>query len=570
MLAAVLSKTAERLWACPGYPSAANYAATLLAMIFGVTHTMILHFLADGDCLLLQDGLGWQIGMVGRTLFDAGMDTFAGLTLSSETPVIIEDLRTETRFPIPTALLGNGLISGLCTKIPYEDGAVGLLAVFSKEPRNFNQTEITCLDMVAGMLSVSVGCRRIEETLKKDQERIEQAKLEWEATVDALPHFICLLDEHRHIVRANRSIELWVRGMVRDIRGRTVHDVLHPECQDPACYMLSKCHDAWDDVMHGRHVVFEVDDKVLKRKLEIQLRPTTRRSSVNTPPTSMAVMVMHDITRIKHAEELLKNSNNQLEDLVRERTNELQQTNEQLWSEIMERRRVEDELRQSENDMHLLSAQLLTAQEMERKRIAAELHDGISQSLTAIKFSIESIVGRSSFQNSGEQDSLIKTTLTRIQTAVEEVRRICTNLRPSMLDDLGVIPTIAWFCREFRAIYHDINLDTYIDISESDVPAALKTVIYRILQESLNNIVKHSMAQNVRVHFRQHNSAIEFLVQDDGHGFDQGLLSQREKSRKGSGLASMRERAEFSGGSFSIRSEQGTGTTIRAVWPIHA
>lgn len=569
-LPAAAVSAAERVLLPPGYPAAAKYAAGLLAMIFGVAHTMVLQYLSGGDWLLLQEGVGWPLELLGQSVFEYGVNTLAGFTLSSETPVIIEDLQVETRFPLPKILLESGLVSGLCTRVTFDRNATGMLAIFSKQRRQFDKTELEYINAVAGLLSSSMGNRQLEDASYKDKDPIEQAKQEWEATVDALPHVICLLDEHGRIVRANRSVELWVPGVMRDIRGHTIHDVLHPDCHDPECYMLTTCANAMDSVRQNRHVVFEAHDKILKRKLEIQLRPTSRRHSAKTSASNLVVMLMYDITRIKNSEELLKYSNTQLEDLVRERTNELSQINEQLWCEILERRRIVEELRQSENDMHLLSAQLLTAQEMERKRIAAELHDGISQSLTAIKFSIESAVAQGSIQGKGQRDTLIEKILTRIQTAIEEVHQISTNLRPSMLDDLGIIPTIAWFCREFRSIYKDIDLETYIDIAEDVVPDSLKTVIYRVLQEALNNIVRHSEAKHVVVYLGQQDSTIRFQVKDNGQGFEPGMQGQRTQGRMGSGLGSMRERTEFSGGSFSIQSSPGAGTTIRALWPIHS
>lgn len=554
---------------CPGFPAAAKQAAALLAMIFGATHTMILQYLVGCDCLFLQDGMGWPLGMLGQTVLENGVDTLAEFILSSDMPVVIEDLKTEARFAIPNLLLESGLVSGLCTRIKLDQNVAGMLAVFTTEKRRFTNTDLACMNGLAGMLSSTSSCSHTAELWQQNRDPIEQAKQEWEATVDALPHVICLLDEQGRVIRVNRSVELWVPGVGSDIRGRLIHDVLHPGCADPECYMLTTCKDAWNSIGQNRHVVFEVNDKILKRKLEIQLRPTLRRGIGKPSTTHMAVMVMHDITRIKNSEELLKYSNTQLEDLVRERTNELSQINEQLWCEILERRRIVEELRQSENDMHLLSAQLLTAQEMERKRIAAELHDGISQSLTAIKFSFESAVARGSIKVDGEGGAMVETILGRIQTAIEEVHQISTNLRPSMLDDLGIIPTIAWFCREFRTIYKDINLETYVEITEDDVPVQLKTVIYRILQEALNNIVRHAEANSVVVKISRQDSTLKFQVKDNGKGFDPSRQAQRVQVRKGSGLGSMRERTEFSGGSFSINSEPGAGTAIRAVWPIH-
>jgi len=564
---ALRGDTASGIHSCPGYPNAANHAASLIARIIDVSHTMVLHLEPDGDHLLVQDGVGWKSGTVGHPLLETGESTFASVALSSDSPLIMHDLNTETRFSIPAIFSEHGVVSGLCSRILYDNDAVGVLAVFSTELRSFGKYEIACLDAVAEMLSLTMGCMLIEEACHKEKERKEQAEQNWEAIVDILPHFICSLDERGRILHANRSLELWMPEIIRDIRGQKIHDLLHPNCRNDTCYLRNLIGEKWQDVMNANHVVFEVNDLTLKRQFEIQLRPIMRRSPVKSSSASLAVMVMHDITRIKHEVETLKTCKKELENLVKVRTNELVRVNEQLWSEILIRRRQEDELRKSEDDMRLLSAQLLTAQEMERKRIAAELHDGISQSLMAIKFAIENAADHGLIRSGAKHDDMIKSIFDRIQMAIDEVHRISLNLRPSMLDDLGIIPTIGWFCRDFRAVYQYINLVTSIDIDESDVSDALKTVVYRILQESLNNIAKHAMAKNVSVHLIRHASSIEFSVQDDGIGFDLEQFGLCGSTRTGSGLANMRERVEFSGGSFSINSEQAVGTVIRAIWP---
>jgi signal transduction histidine kinase len=565
-LSTVLSDLGRDLLSCRNDDMTAANATSLISKILGLTHVMVLRLVPAGDALLLQAGMGWEPGMVGHAIFDTDQNTLTGYALASSEPVTIENIQTETRFVIPTLLSGYGLASGLCIRIPCQYQAFGVLAAFSTEPRSFSQDERSCLQAVAGMLAVSSGCQRTGEVRREDQEKIAQAKQEWEATVDALPHFICLLDEQKHIVRANRSLEQWVPGPIGDVRGHTVHEVLHPGCHDPSCYM-STCDVVWNEVLSGRYAEFEVEDKVLKRHLSIQVRPTTRRPDINTKQTSLAVVVLQDITRIKFAEEVLKTTNDQLERLVEARTSELIQANEQLKCEIMERQRIEEELRHSENEMRLLSVQLLTVQEMERKRIASELHDGIGQSLSAMKFCLENAIGRWPPQPDNQDVDRIKGVIPKMQASIDEVRRIAMDLRPSTLDDLGIIPTIAWFCREFRSIYNDIHLDTHIAVAENDVSVPLKTVIFRIMQEALNNVVRHARARHVRVHLRKTDSAIELLVRDNGIGFDVNSQAQRKKSSRGFGITGMRERAEFSGGTFLVTSNSAAGTVVRVAWP---
>jgi signal transduction histidine kinase len=149
-----------------------------------------------------------------------------------------------------------------------------------------------------------------------------------------------------------------------------------------------------------------------------------------------------------------------------------------------------------------------------------------------------------------------------IRESIEEVRRIQMNLRPSILDDLGIIATIGWFTREFEKIYSSISVQKKIDIHEDEIPLPLKIAIYRIIQEALNNIAKHSRATQAIIVLRNKERDVELTVEDDGVGFDLG------NHPNGFGLGSMRERIELSGGIFTIESAIGIGTTIKASWTL--
>ncbi len=233
-----------------------------------------------------------------------------------------------------------------------------------------------------------------------------------------------------------------------------------------------------------------------------------------------------------------------------------------LIGEAINRFNLEDELRDSETRLRSLSSQLLTVQENERKRIAVELHDSIGQMLTAIKFKIESIL-----QEKNKRKSL-EALIPLVRETIEETRRIQMDLRPSTLDDIGVLATLDWFCREYQKIYSHIRIEKEIGLRESDISAPLKTVIYRLTQEALNNIAKHSQANLVLLTLQTIKDRIELIIKDNGGGFSLEEIQSAEKPKKGLGLTSMRERAELSGGSFMIESAPGAGTTIRASWPI--
>jgi two-component system NarL family sensor kinase len=225
-------------------------------------------------------------------------------------------------------------------------------------------------------------------------------------------------------------------------------------------------------------------------------------------------------------------------------------------------------LQRSESELRLLSAQFLAAQELERQRIARELHDGIGQALGGIKFGLETceaLIGAGAPQHATVA-SLQQLAL-KVRCVLEEVRCIAMNLRPSTLDDLGVLPTIGWFAREFRTIYKELDLETIVELSEEDIAPHTKTAVYRIVQEALNNVAAHAKASKVSLRLRRRSGHVELQVCDDGAGFDPAQFSIPDQSGRGLGLASMRERAEATGACYRLDARPGRGTTLRVSWP---
>jgi signal transduction histidine kinase len=232
-----------------------------------------------------------------------------------------------------------------------------------------------------------------------------------------------------------------------------------------------------------------------------------------------------------------------------------------------ERRRALEALRESEERLRHLSSELLITQEMERKRLAQQLHDSVGQALSALKFGIEETLDALHGEVDDEKINPLRATVPMIREVVNEIRAIQSDLRPSMIDDLGIVTTMDTFCKQFQEIYKTIRVQTQVEIEEQEIPKQLKIVIYRILQEAMNNVAKHSRAQIVHICFRREADSIQLVVQDDGRGID--MTREAEGNfRKGLGLSSMKERAELSGGAFTIKSREMEGTRIEAKWPL--
>jgi len=224
------------------------------------------------------------------------------------------------------------------------------------------------------------------------------------------------------------------------------------------------------------------------------------------------------------------------------------------------------DLKQAQEELRHLSAQLLEVQENERKRLSRELHDSAGQLLAALRFGMENALDKMRHGTIGESVELLETVIPLAQQASDEVRRIHTDLRPSLIDDLGIVVTISWFCREFEKLYAGVRMEPMTHVDEKKVPEPLKIVIFRILQEALNNVAKYGKADRVRVSLREKDGKLELAIEDNGQGFDVEYVRSEKNADRGVGLTSMKERTELSGGSFSIESSKGEGTTVRASW----
>lgn len=261
---------------------------------------------------------------------------------------------------------------------------------------------------------------------------------------------------------------------------------------------------------------------------------------------SGAVAAFIDITDLTKAEEELKRARDSLELRVQERTTEFTELNK--------------ELRQ-------VPSKLIAVQEEERKRLASELHDSIGQTLAALKFNVEMALSVLTRGDGERAQEILQKFVPTLQRSIEETRTIYTGLRPKMLEEMGLLPTIAWLCREFQALYPNIHIELNMDLSEEKVAENLKIVIFRILQEALNNVVKHSKSEWVDVSLLGKGEDVELVIADDGVGIDFNYLESNDFA-KTLGLTGMRERAELSRGILSINSAPGEGTTVRVVWPL--
>jgi len=208
---------------------------------------------------------------------------------------------------------------------------------------------------------------------------------------------------------------------------------------------------------------------------------------------------------------------------------------------------------------------VVAAQESERQRIARDLHDETGQSLTAIGLGLRGLAGKLSTRNKEALNTLQKLeSLTA--DSLKELQHLMTDLRPSHLDDLGLSAALRWYANRIHE-HSDINVRVDIQGEELDLDDAIKITIFRIIQESLNNIIKHAQADNVNIHMHFGEKNIRINIWDNGVGFDLDQIKQRRAARPSLGLAGMEERAALLGGSVIVQSRPGYGTEVEAVIP---
>ncbi len=231
---------------------------------------------------------------------------------------------------------------------------------------------------------------------------------------------------------------------------------------------------------------------------------------------------------------------------------------------ISRRKQEEDELRRSQEQMRALSNRLLTLREEERARISRSIHDEIGQMLSGLKMDLAWLKRR---LDPGQESLLDKTkAMSRlIDATIQAVRRVSTELRPGILDDLGLEAAVEWQLEEFQR-RTDIRCSFSSDIKENALDAGVTTTAFRILQEALTNVVRHARASQVKVNLVTGATVLTLTIRDDGRGLTDSELDDPRSI----GLLGMRERARMQGGRLEIQGSGGRGTTITLWLPLTA
>ncbi len=223
------------------------------------------------------------------------------------------------------------------------------------------------------------------------------------------------------------------------------------------------------------------------------------------------------------------------------------------------------EMHAGEQHFRQLARSVWRVQEDERRRLARELHDGIGQNLTALRHRLENLAAHAVLD--AEAGAQLGTAIALCSTALDETRSLSRLLRPQILDDLGLEPALRWLARSV-AETAGIEIELDLHLPEPGLDGELATLVFRVVQEGLNNIGKHAAARNAVVRLSTRADQLQLLIVDDGRGCDSANALASASHGQSAGIASMRERLRLFGGQLQFRSAPGEGTQLRAFLPL--
>lgn len=291
----------------------------------------------------------------------------------------------------------------------------------------------------------------------------------------------------------------------------------------------------------------------------------TSLTSVEDKVKGFEVGAVDYVTKPLHQEEVLARVTTHLQ--LRELTRVLQNRHEQLQvTSEQEKARLFDAVKQQREQLRVLNTRLNEVKEAEHKQLARELHDELGQTLTAIRINLAAIKSELNGNLSATGHERMMETEQLTMHTLERVRQMSLDLRPPMLDDLGLEPTLRWYVKQYGKRM-GISAEFQIFGTIPRLAAPIETNLYRIAQEALTNVAKHANATHVRVHLERKPSHIKLVVKDNGRGFDWTSVANREAGNTGAGLLGIQERSLLLNGHVDIDAAPTKGCCITVTIP---
>jgi PAS domain S-box-containing protein len=429
---------------------------------------------------------------------------------------LARDLASQARYEPWRARAGeHGLAASVAIPLRDESATIGALNVFSAEVGAFDAGEVGLLEDLGR--DVALGVRGLRARQERDRaiEALTRSETRYRMIVETAEEGILTIDADAHVTFTNARMARMLGHDTTDLRGRSLFEFM-----DEAGRRLAEQH-------------LERRRAGLREQFDFRFR---HRDG-------------HDVWAVVTATPLVGGDGRYAGSLS-------------MVTDITERKRVEQELERSREELRWLAAAVENGRESERARVARELHDELGQALTGLKMDVAWLRGRVASVDA-EAEARAGGTLKLIDVTVDAVRRISAELRPGVLDDLGLNAAVRWQAREFtRRTGVAVRLEG-VDV----IPAwrdARGTAVFRIFQEALTNVARHAQARDVLVRSRSAGGELLLDIHDDGRGFSVTAGG----ARRHLGLIGMEERARTIGGRIAITSDTGRGTTVTLTVPL--
>lgn len=350
---------------------------------------------------------------------------------------------------------------------------------------------------------------------------------------DNMPDGI-LIGNETGIIKANRkSLEMYGLTSIEELnlKIKNIPQILGMR-NFKTGEIISNGDDIYTQALAGKYLTDEFTIIDPETKHEKIIKSTGIPVEFNNKKLAVAV-INTDITEIKIAEE----------------------KQEKLLTRLVE----------AQNLMKTLSRSLIQVQELERRNIARELHDEIGQSLTAVKIDMLNIMQQT---KSAQIQTQLKDSIQLVEESLNEVRELSLNLRPSILDDLGLLPAIRWYV-DRQSQRSGIKGKVITKQIEGNLSPELQIACYRIVQEAITNIIKHAKAETFSIELERKSNDLHLLITDDGIGYNVSIARRKAINGQSIGVLGMQERAELVGGWLDIYSSSKKGTKVYAILPLN-
>lgn len=467
---------------------------------------------------------------------DLNVGTCSAAAASGEvviTPDIADDPKWQGLAHLP---LKQGFKAAWTMPIIARDGHVlGTFGSYFRECRKPTGAERQVLEILGRTAALAIEGKQMEDELRNNENQLR-------LITDTIPMLISYVDKEQRYRFVNRAYTEWFGKSREEVIGRRLREVLGEAVHQDLLPEIEK-------VLSGEKVTFErlIPYKTGKRFIHVDYIPKLAAATGREAAAAGFYAFVQDITERKRAQEALQRSREELEFRVQERTKELKEANEARIKVLQ---------------------QLVTVQEDERQRVARDLHDQLGQQLTALRLQLRIL--KKMCGGNEEIYRQVDETQRIARQLDSDVDFLAWQMRPTALDDLGIVAALDHYVRQWSKHF---NIRAEFDGNRFDktflLPEA-ETNLYRIAQETLNNICKHARASSVSVFLESHDGFAVLIIEDDGVGFETAEQVSAEEAVNEMGLIGMRERAVLIGGTLEIESAKGEGTTVYVRIPILA